>query len=139
MEGDERVVSHIIRVISRLCRTCNGTEACSLCIDHVNSVYQEWKKNNTGGFFFKHHSKYESEIFENMLDFYSTIDDSCKFVGVCRDLFQNEAKVNREMCRRIRHVHNKTYGNCCEYSNTCSKKLNDASELLTHLFTHEEQ
>ncbi|KAF9761695.1 hypothetical protein NGRA_2456 [Nosema granulosis] len=131
MEGDEKVVNHIIRVISRLCRTCNGTEACEFCVDHVTSIYNEWKRNNTGGFFFKHHSKYETEIFENMMDLYCTIEDSNKFVGVCRDLVENDTKINKEMSKRIQNVHNKTCNNCCK--NPTETRSNN-QELLSHLF-----
>lgn len=137
MEKDEKVVNRIIRVIGRLCRTCSASEACRVCVDHVNAIYSDWKKNNTGGFFFKTHSKYEQEIFENMLDLYCTLNDSGRFVGVCRDLVENEAKLNRAMCKCIQHVHSKTCPNCCEYSESRTLRINEGGDLLSHLFkTH---
>lgn len=132
MENDEKIVTLIIKGINELCKKCKNTETCDICVQHANMVYKEWKKNNTGGIFFKSHSKYENEIYENMLDMCDTIQDCSGFMNVCKDLIDNEAKINRSIYKKLQSIHNKTCKDCNDTKCTVTKFRNER-QLLYHL------
>lgn len=132
MENDEKIVTYIIKGINELCKKCRNTETCDICVQHANMVYKEWKRNNTGGIFFKSHSKYENEIYENMLDMCDTIQDCNGFMNVCKDLINNEAKINRSIYKKLQTVHNKTCKDCNDTKCTITK-FRDERQLLYHL------
>lgn len=134
MENNEEIVTYIIKGINELCKECINTETCDLCVAHANLIYTEWKKNNTGGFFFKSHSKFETEIYESMLDMCDTIDDCNGFRSVCKDLVNNDAKINKGIYKKLQIVHNKTCKNC-KHENYKTLKVQDEHLLLNYIFS----
>ncbi|WUR03391.1 uncharacterized protein VNE69_04212 [Vairimorpha necatrix] len=133
MENNEEIVTNIIKGINELCKKCINTETCDICVEHANMIYQEWKRNNTGGFFFKSHSKYESEIYENMLDMCDTVEDCDGFKNLCKDLVNNEAKINKGIYKKLQTVHTKTCKDC-KHGTCQTLKVKDNQQLLYHLF-----
>ncbi|KAK6089641.1 hypothetical protein P3W45_001407 [Vairimorpha bombi] len=133
MENNEEIVTYIIKGINELCKKCINTETCDLCVEHANLIYKEWKKNNTGGFFFKSHSKFESEIYENMLDMCDTVEDCDGFRNVCKDLVNNEAKINKGIYKKLQSAHSKTCRDC-RHGKCHVIQINDEQQLLYHIF-----
>lgn len=131
MENHEEIVTYIIRGINELCKKFINTETCDMCVEHA--IYKEWKRNNTGGFFYKTHSKFESEIYENMFDMCYTLEDCDGFKNVCKDLVKNEAKINKGIYKKLQSAHTKTCRDC-RHGKCHVMQVNDEQQLLYNIF-----
>lgn len=63
-----------------------------------------------------------------------TIDDCNGFRSVCKDLVNNDAKINKGIYKKLQIVHNKTCKNC-KHENYKTLKVQDEHLLLNYIFS----
>jgi hypothetical protein len=68
-----------------------------------------------------------------MLDMCDTVEDCDGFRNVCKDLVNNEAKINKGIYKKLQSAHSKTCRDC-RHGKCHVIQINDEQQLLYHIF-----
>lgn len=115
------------------CYNTRNPEICKICCQNAIYIYSKWLRSRSSIYIFRKKTDYDTKIYSHMLGICDISKNCDFFYKVCRDILQNDAQINRELCKRLQIFHAKNCRNC-DYKKKQIVTVNESKGLMSHLF-----
>lgn len=115
------------------CYNTRNPEIYKICCQNAIYIYSKWLRSRSSMYIFKKKTDYDTKIYSHMLGICDISKNCDFFYKVCRDILNNDAQINRELCKRLQIFHAKNCQNC-DYKKKQIVTVNESKGLMSHLF-----